>query len=157
MQNHQASLLFLGPPHMILPPNSIQPNPGYFQHVVHPQGIFLQPNPIYHANIPSPGIAQHCPTDQPEAITSGAASPQYSPFISHDEGLLNLRIGSLNVLGFKFNLPFIKSFLDSTDICCIQELWLQDYKLDLLISAHEEFHAWGITPPMCANHKFCVP
>ena len=57
---------------------------------------------------------------------------------------LNLWIGSLNVLGFKFSLPFLKSFLDSVDICCIQELWLQDYKLDLLISAHEEFHAWGI-------------
>ena len=107
-------------------------------------------------------MAWPCPTDQPEAITPDAASPHYSPFISHDEGLsnlsfLNLRIGSLNVRGFKFNLPFLKSFLDSVDICCIQELWLQDYELDLLNSAHEEFHAWGITPPMHVDREFLVP
>ena len=79
---------FLGPPHMIPPPNIVQLNTGYFQHLAHPQGTFLQSNPmqIY----------------QPEAITSGTASPQHSPFILPDEGLLNfdflnLRIGFLNV------------------------------------------------------------
>ena len=74
--------------------------------------------------------------------------------ISHDEGLLifnffNLRFSSLNVQGL--------SILDNLDICCIQELWLQDYELDLLNSAHEEFHAWGITPPMHVDHEFLVP
>lgn len=58
---------------------------------------------------------------------------------------------------FKFNLPFLKSFLDNVDICCIQELWLQDYELDLFTSAHEEFHAWGVTPPLHVDHEFLVP
>ena len=78
----------------------------------------------------------------------------YLPFISHDEGLLifnflNLRFSSLNVQGL--------SILDSLDICCIQELWLQDYELDLLSSTYKEFHAWGITLPMHADHEFLVP
>ena len=36
---------FWGPPHMIPPPpNIVQFNPGYSQHLVHPQAVFLQPN-----------------------------------------------------------------------------------------------------------------
>ena len=41
---------FLGPPHMIPPPNIVHLNPGYFQHLAHLQGTLLQSNPmqIYH-------------------------------------------------------------------------------------------------------------
>ena len=48
-------------------------------------------------------------------------------------------------------------FVDNVDICCIQKLWLQDYELDLLVSAYEEFRAWGITPPLHVDHEFPVP
>ena len=88
----------LGPPHMIPPPpNNVQLNPGYFQHLVPSQATFL-----HYADILSSGMAQHCPTDQPEFMTLGAALPQCLPFISHNEGLLklnlfNLQSGSLNV------------------------------------------------------------
>ena len=70
---------FLGPPHMIPPPPNIVIQPQILPTPSAPPSSLSSAQS--YADILSSGIAQHCPTDQPEVMTLGAASPQYSSFI----------------------------------------------------------------------------
>ena len=51
------------------------------------------------------------------------------------KGLQTLRIGAINIKG-AVNTPFLHDFLDSLDICCISEHWLDSFDLGFLDNFH---------------------
>ena len=68
-----------------------------------------------------------------------------------------IRVGCLNVRGFKSNSDYVKKICKSCDILAISEHWLHIYDLSLIPKSLPNFFAYSMCPPPIEDDLICAP
>lgn len=91
-------------------------------------------------------------------------SPYFSPprtFADTDAGgevtVTNMRVGCLNVRGFKSNCDYCALLLKSLDILAISEHWLHNFDLKILQKAYPDFNAYATCHREEEDNLICAP
>ena len=68
-----------------------------------------------------------------------------------------LKIGCLNLRGFKSCKQYLYHLLNNLDICAVSEHWLHQYEVNLLYKFHPNFSCFATAPHTEEDPVYCAP